>query len=441
MSVTLKADGPTRRTLTFSIERAALDEEIERRIQSIAQRARFKGFRPGHTPVALVRKTHGKDAAEDARRTLMSRAFEEAIREHKLHPVGEPELNLQKLEDEGPGPFTFELAIEVVPDFDLKDLAQIPVSIALPPVDEGMVSQEVERFRQQAATLQDAAADEPAGDDSVLGATITYVIDGTALQPRPDRAVFVKHDLVDAVPVPGSGAAFRGARPGDVVELDADLPPHFEPAEHAGRRASLRVAVTGHRKVVVPPLTDEILQRAGVKDEAELRQAIRGALERQRAQARNESIDRAVEGWLVAEHPLPLPERLLAKAIDRRVHEVAHRLMEQQGLSAEDGHGKAEEQRARIVEAVQRSLHVSFVLSRIAREQKLGSTLAEAEDQVRLLAESQKQDPAAMLEQARREGWLQDVAASITETKTREWLRSRAVVTETAPSPEGAPAA
>jgi trigger factor len=435
MSCTLKADGPTRRTLTFSIERAALNDEIERRVQALARRAQFKGFRPGHTPVALVRKTHGKDVAEEARRALMSRAFEEAIREHKLHPVGEPELNLQKLEDEGEAPFTFELTVEIVPEFELKDLASIPVSIALPAVSDAMVEGEVERFRQQAAKLEDAPADEPAGEDSVLGATVTYVVDGTPLEPRADRAVFVKHDLVDGLSVPGSGAAFRGARPGDVVEVEAELPEQFEPAEHAGRRAALRVAVTGHRKVVVPPLGEELLQRAGVKDEAGLREAIRGALGQQRAQARDDAIDRAVEAWLVQGHPMPLPERLLAKAIDRRVHEVAHRLMEQQGMSADDGHHKAEEQRPRIVEAVQRSLHASFLLARIAREHALAATLAEAEAQVRLLAESQQQDPDQTLEQARREGWLQDVAASVTETKTREWLRARAVVTETEPAP------
>lgn len=435
MSVTLKVDGPTRRTLSFSIERATLQAEIERRVQSLARRAQFKGFRPGHTPVALVRKAYGKDVTEDARRTLMSKAFEEAVREHKLHPVGEPELNLQVLEDDGSGPFTFELAVEVVPDFELRDLSSIPVTITLPPVTDAMVSGEVERFRQQAASVQDAPADEPAGDDSVLGATITYVVDGKPLDARTDRTVFVKHDLVDAIHVPGSGAAFRGAKPGDVVELEAELPAHFEPTDLAGRRAALKASITSHRKVVVPPLSEELLAKAGLKTEDELRARIREALEQQRAQARAEQVDRAVEAWLVDQHPMPMPERLLAKVIDRRVHEVAHRMMEQQGLSADDGHRKAEEQRERIVQSAQRSLHASFILARIAREQQLGATAEETIEQVRQLARSQDQDPEAVVQQARNEGWLQDVAATVTESKTREWLRGHAAVTETAGNP------
>ena len=435
MSATLKDDGPCRRTLTFSIERKLLDDEVERRLQSLKGRANFKGFRPGHTPLAMVRKAYGKDVAEDARRTIMARAFEEAIREHKLQPVGDPELNLQKLSDEGKDPFTFEMTVEIIPPFELKEMASIPVSIVLPPVDQAMVEREVERFRQQGASVVDAPADEAAGEDSVLGATIVYVVDGTALPARADRVVFVKHDLVDSIPVPGAGAAFRGAKVGDSIQLEADLPGHFEPAELAGRKASLSITVTGHRKVVVPPISAELLEKSGLKSEEDLRARLREGLEGQRQQVRADQIDRGVEDWLIQQHPLPLPERLLAKAIDRRVHEVAHKLMEQQGLSAEDGHRKADEERGRIEEGVKRSLHVSFVFSRIARDQQLAATAEEAEAQVRLLAREQQQDPDALVLQSRREGWLNDVAASLTETKVRDWLRAKAEVTETAAPP------
>ncbi len=104
-------------------------------------------------------------------------------------------------------------------------------------------------------------------------------------------------------------------------------------------------------------------------------------------------------------------------------------------MSAEDGHQKAEAERGRITEGVRRSLHASFILARIARDQSLAASGPEAEDQVRVLAREQQQDPEALVQQARREGWLSDVAASLTETRVREWLRTKAVVTETAAAP------
>ena len=136
MSCTLTVDGPCRRTLAFTVDRAALDVEVDRRIQAMAQRARFKGFRPGHTPIALIRKSYGKEAANEARQAVMSRAYQEAVAEHKLVPVGQPELKLDLLSDEGNGPFTFTLTVEVAPEIELKALENIPVTITLGDVGE-----------------------------------------------------------------------------------------------------------------------------------------------------------------------------------------------------------------------------------------------------------------------------------------------------------------
>jgi trigger factor len=451
MSCTLSVDGPCLRTLAFTVDRAALETEIERRIATMAQRARFKGFRPGHTPIALVRKTYGKEAANEARQAVMTRAYQDAVQEHKLVPVGQPELKLDLLSDEGSGPFTFTLTVEVAPDIQLKALESIPVTITLADVDEGMVESEVRRFQQQGATLEPAADGAVVSDDSVLGCTITYSVEGsvegsgegaaggtaddTTLEPRAERPAFPKHDIVDGMQVAGSGAAFRGRALGDTVTLEADLPPHFQPAELAGKHAKLAVRIDQHRLMVVPPLTPELLQRAGVATEQELRDRIREQLQVQRVRYRDEAIDRALEAWLIEQHPVELPGGMLARAIDRRIHEVAHKLMEDQGLDAEAGHARAEAERERIATATQRALHASFLLARIAREQELAATLEEAEAQIAELARSQGQDPAALMAEARQEGWLNDVAAQVTEAKTRQWLRGKAEVKEVQPAP------
>jgi trigger factor len=435
MTCTMTVDGPCRRTLSFSIDRTRMDAEVEKGLTELSRRKRFKGFRPGKVPLDLIRKTHGKELAEEARRTLMSEAFEEAIREHGLRPVGEPELNLQKLEDEGGGPFTFEMTIEVAPEFELAEIETIPVTVQLPPIDEAMIDGEVERLRRQAGHLEEAPDEAEIDDESVLGATIVYTVEGEELEPRAERSVLPRHEIVDGFAVPGSGERFKAARKGAVIELEAELPPQFDPPELAGRHAGLKVTIDSHRRAVIPPLGGELLERMGVSSVDELRQRIREALERQRNEVRNQQIDRAVEDWLLEKHVFELPERLTAKAIDRRVHELAHQLIDQQKLDPEAGHAQAEEHRERVTEGTRRSLATSFVFSRIASEQQLGATLKEAEEQVRSLAMAEGADPEALMAAARSEGWLSDVLANLTEQKTREWLRARCEVTEAAPPP------
>ncbi|MHC4846446.1 MAG: trigger factor, partial [Planctomycetota bacterium] len=217
---------------------------------------------------------------------------------------------------------------------------------------------------------------------------------------------------------------------GDTVELSAELPAHFEPKESAGSQATLRVTIDTHRVMNVPPISEELLSRAGVKDEDELRMKVRERLDGQRARFREEQVDRAVEAWLIEKHPLELPERMTEKAIERRVHEYAHQLVEQQGLDSEAGHHQAEERREEIADATRRSLHASFILSRIANAQKLGAGAEDVQAEIGALAKMHNQDPKELLETSVKEGWINDVAMQVTDTKTRKWLRERTDVTE-----------
>ncbi|MGQ0552547.1 MAG: trigger factor [Planctomycetota bacterium] len=434
MSCAITVDGPCRRTLRFSIDRQELDGEVEQRLSQLAQRAAFKGFRPGKAPKDLVRRQHGERLRNEARQAVISRAFHEAVGEHKLTPVGDPELDLDVLTDDGQGPFTFALSVEVAPEIALQPLDSLPVSVVVPAVDEAMVESEFERLRRQGGKLEEAPAGTAVGRESVLGATLVYVVDGEALAPRENCAVLPAHDLIDGAHAPGAGAAFLEHKPGDTVEFELELPAHFEPASHAGRRAAVRASITSHRIFVAPAAIDpELLSRAGVADEQGLRGRLREQLAQQRASFRDQQIDRAIEDVLLQQHPLELPERLLQKATERRVHEFAHKLVEQQQMSSEQGHTEAERRRQDIASATRRSLHLSFLFARIAREQSLGATAAEAEEQVRRAAENEGGNADELIAASRREGWLADVAAQLTEQKTRAWLRERAVVTESTP--------
>jgi FKBP-type peptidyl-prolyl cis-trans isomerase (trigger factor) len=309
------------------------------------------------------------------------------------------------------------------------------VTVELPQVDVGMVESEIERLRRQAGSLTDAPDDAPVGPDSVLLTTLTYTAEGArAAAARRSGPVMPKLEIVDGYRSEGSGAAFTGRRRGDEVELQVVLPPQFDPPELAGQPAAVRARIDSHRIATPAPLDEAFFQRLGVADADELRQRVGAALEQQRERMREGLVDRAIEKRLIELHAFELPERLVSKAIERRVHEVAHQLMEQQGLDSETGHRQAEAQREAIATRTRAAIHASFILSRVAQREGLAANADEAIAEVRRLAAEQQADPDELVAAARREGWLGDVAGQLTEQKTRAWLRGQAAVTETAPA-------
>jgi len=433
MSCTVTVDGPCRRTLTFQVERERLRADFEAGLQELSRSVQIKGFRPGKVPAAVVRKTHGPRLREEIRRRVMGEEFSAAVKEHSLRPVGDPQMNLEKLSDEGDAPFTFEVAIEVVPDFTLNVPDTLPVTVTLADVTDAMLDGEIQRLREQRATLEEAAEGAVVAGDDILEGTVVYVVDGAELEPRDKRPAFLRHSVIDSIPVEGSAAALVGRRVGDRVELQTTLPPHFAPQVHAGKPATLRYTIERHRIMKVPPFDAESLARYGVADEAELRERVRQELEAQRARARDQQTDVLVQRQLVELHPFELPERLLAKAIDHKVHEIAHRLMKERGLDADAGHHQAEAQREEIARSTTFGLRVAFLLTRIAEEHDLDPGREAAEQQVRVMAAQQGQDSEQALEASRREGWLADVHEQLIHQKARDWLRQRAEVTITQP--------
>ena len=173
--------------------------------------------------------------------------------------------------------------------------------------------------------------------------------------------------------------------------------------------------------------------KLGVESEDDLRDKIRQGLEGQRAQAAQSQLDAAIDGELLEKHVFELPERLAAKTVDHKVHEVAHKMMKEQGLSSEEGHERAEERRPDIEAATQKGLRLAFIVARLAKQHELGATAEETTQQVRTLAQAQGQDPDEALRASFQEGWIGDVQEQLTQEKVRAWLRQRADVTETAP--------
>lgn len=434
MSCTVKVDGPCRRTLSFEIERRMLDDEIESRLGEIGRTTRFKGFRPGKVPTALVRRTHGKRVADEARRQVMGKAFAEAVKEHSLRPVGDPVMNLAALEEDTTGPLSFEFEVEVAPEFELVLPDRFAVTVELAAIDESMVDGEVKRLRERFGRLEEGAEGAAVGDDDLLEVSVVYEVDGEQVASRSERPVFLRHGLVDGIAIEGAAAAFTGRQVGDTVELQASLPERFEPKGWEGREASVKATIDRHRVLVVPELDQQALATLGVESEEQLRERVAAALEGQRNAARDGQIDRAVEQQLADSHEFELPERLLAKSIDHKVHELAHRLMKEQGLSSEDGHHTAEARRDEITEATRTGLRLAFLVDAIARNFDLAASVDEAIEQIRAVSSREGSDPDQTIASAIREGWLGEVQEQLSQEKVRAWLRGRVDVTETAPA-------
>ena len=97
---------------------------------------RVPGFRKGKVPVALVIQRLGRETVlDEALRGALGRWYADAIDEAGIAPVGEPELDVGELPDEGE-PLSFSIEIGVRPRATLGQYRDLEVGKREPVVED-----------------------------------------------------------------------------------------------------------------------------------------------------------------------------------------------------------------------------------------------------------------------------------------------------------------
>src|SRR5437762_12108391 len=123
MKTALKEISPTRKQIDIEIEPDAVRAVYDRISDDYARGATVPGFRPGHAPRAVVRTRFKDQIRSEVLREIIPDSVQEAIEEHKLEPLGEPELNLENVEgldQPGQKPLSLHVNVDILADIKLE---------------------------------------------------------------------------------------------------------------------------------------------------------------------------------------------------------------------------------------------------------------------------------------------------------------------------------
>src|SRR5262245_14277861 len=147
-------------------------EEVERRVAQAAKRLgrnlRVPGFRAGKAPPPVIVQRMGRDAVlDEAVRESIATWYTAAIDAARIAPVGEPQLDLGDLPNQGE-PLRFSIEIGVRPKAALGDYKGVEVGKRDPRVDDEALTAEIDRLRERAARLDTVERQAADGDFVVM---------------------------------------------------------------------------------------------------------------------------------------------------------------------------------------------------------------------------------------------------------------------------------
>src|SRR5437016_2689778 len=388
MKTEIKDISPTRKQIDVEIEAAAVRAAYDRISDNYAKAANVPGFRPGHAPRAVVRTRFKDQIRTELLRELLPDAVQKAVEEHKLEPLGEPELNLENsegLDQLGQQSISFNVNIEVLPEIKLSKYKSLEVTRSTRPVKDEDVDRVIESLRENSTTL------EPVEDRGAqLNDTITASFHGEFVdQPEAEP---IKVEDVDVV-LGGEGVVqeitdqLTGAKPDDEKTFTVNYPADFSAKGLAGKQVEYTVKVSAVRIKELPELDDDWAQSLGDEIESlkQLHSKIRSDLEQQVKNEAENRVRGAVIRQLVDWTEFDLPTRLVEHQTEHRLESVV-RDMIGQGIDPRNPELQWDKARESLKEQASYDLRSSLLLEQIAGEEKIEVSDQEVDDEINAIA-------------------------------------------------------
>jgi trigger factor len=406
-------------------------DEFERAIDAafrkLAREVRVPGFRPGKAPRRLLEARLGTDVArEQALRDSLPEFYVDAVTEHEVDVIAPPEIAVTAGQNEGD--VEFEAVVEVRPQVHLMGYDELRVELAIEPVRDQDVDDQVDRLRDRFADLTDS--DLPLIDDAYATIDIVGSIDGQPVEglTATDFLYRVGSDMV----VAELDRQLRGTRPGAILEFAAELPERF--GDRAGEEATFRIMVKEAKQKVLPEVTDAWVDEASEFDTvSELRDDLRRRLETvQRLQARMATRDKVLEA--VAELvPIPAPEALVDGETRRRIEDLAHRLSHE-NATVEDYLQAIDQEPEAFIDGVRegsaRAVLADLALRAVVAQEAISVSEEEIGAEVERIANQLEQKVEKVRRDLERRGVLETVRSDLARGKALEFLIDHATVVD-----------
>ncbi len=424
MKSELKDVGACRKELAVEIPATTVDAAIERISRRYGRSVKVQGFRPGKVPARVVRARFHDRILRDVAQDLIPEAVDEAVAEHELQPVATPEIRDVEVDDGKP--LTFTALLETVPEVDPGDysaftLRQKPVTL-----DAGTVEQAVERLRQGRAQLE-PVTERPAERGDVLTIDLERRLPD---QPgaAPEHLQGVRVEIGGDANPPGFDDELVGLEAGATRSFTVTHAENDAVRRLAGRQASYAIEVKNVQRPVLPDLDDEFARSIGKFDDlAALRAQVDADLRAQAdAEAHNE-VRQDLLRQLANRVTVEVPEALIGRELDRRVEQVARRLLEEQVDPRQariDWDAFREQQRASATDAVRGTL----VLDEIAGREAIEVTGADVDQEVERQAALSGRTPQAVRALLEKDGGIGRLRAGLRREKAITLLMKRATI-------------
>ncbi len=396
----------TKIKLEIEVVAPDVDTALAKAYRKVVKDVNLPGFRKGKVPRHILESRFGPEILhEEALEILVPPAYEEALKEAGLDPVGHPEFELVQVEEGKP--LLFNAVVEVIPPVELGEYRGLEAEQEEAGVDELQIDHHLFMLREQNARLvprEEGAARE--GDLVLID--FKGFDDGEPFEGG--EAENYSLELGSKSFIPGFEEQLIGTKTDEEIEVKVKFPDNYRKEDIAGKDAVFKVKIKQIKEKQLPELDDEFVKEVSEFETLEemkkdLREKLLENAEKQSKVKLEEFLIEKVTESSAVDPPKALVDRQIDRMIGDLENYLRHQGMEFDQFIQLSGKSKDELREERREEA-EKITRANLVLDAIAKKEGIIIEDSELDTKIEEIAKSYNDDPKRIKEILEKQGRL-----------------------------------
>lgn len=245
--------------IKVTFDKKEWDEAKESATTKLAKNVKVDGFRPGKAPMAMIKAKISKASIlEEATDIILQKNYVEILTSKKVDPVAQPQLSVEKVDEEG---LSVKILVPTKPNVELGTYKGLEIKKGKATVAKKDIDAMLTNYQQQFAELsvKDGGKVEN-GDTAVID--FEGFVDGVAF----DGGKGENHPLEigSGSFIPGFEEQVVGMKVGKQKDVVVTFPKEYQTADLAGKEATFKVTVHEIKAKKLPEIDDELAKDVNI---------------------------------------------------------------------------------------------------------------------------------------------------------------------------------
>ncbi|MBO5412296.1 MAG: trigger factor [Clostridia bacterium] len=348
-------------------------------------RSRFaiNGFRKGKAPKNVIEHVYGKGVFyEDALNLLFSENYNTILdkEEKKFIAVGEPEVSVDKLEDDG---VTLVAVTPVKPEVKISAYTGMKIKEFAYTVKDEEVAEEVNRLLERNARKV-PVEDRAAQNGDIANIDFVGSVDGVKFDGGEAHGFDLT--LGSGQFIPGFEEQVVGMQIGEEKDVNVSFPENYQAEDLKGKPAVFAVKLNALQAKELPELTDEFIKEATGSETVEAyKEKTKERLAQMAKRRANDATENSILEAVAANAEAEIPQAMIEREIDGLVQKFEYQLM-YQGMKLQDYldflKTTMADFRKNYEEQAKKNVLNQLIISQLIKDEKIEATEEEVEARV-----------------------------------------------------------